>query len=80
MDTGLYAGERPMTYSDNIRAAFHDAALGLMSWQDPPMMGAREYRRLEGITGERYRPYDPQGDVEPFDLDRDDDECWRGER
>lgn len=71
-----------MTYPANIRAAFREAALGLMEWQDPPLYTRRQYAALEGLLAPRrvYRPYDPQGDVEPFDLDRDDDECWRGER
>lgn len=70
-----------MTYPDNIGAAFREAALGLMEWQDPPLMTLREYRRLELLQPRRvYRPYDPQGEVEPFDIDRDNDECERGER
>jgi hypothetical protein len=69
-----------MTYPDNIRAAFHTAALGLMAWQDPPAeLSPSEYRRLEAI-GSVYRPFDPQGEVEPYNLDRDEEECWRGER
>lgn len=53
-----------------IRAAFHEAALGLMAWEDPPLMTPREYRRLELIHNV-YRPHDPQGEVEPFDIDAD---------
>jgi hypothetical protein len=68
-----------MTYPDNIRAAFREAALGLMAWQDPPLVSTSEYRRLEDV-GQVYRPFDPQGDVEPFNLDRDEEECWRNER
>jgi hypothetical protein len=65
-----------MTYPDNIIAAFREVALGLMDWQDPPLMSWREYRRREGITGggSVYRPYDPQGDVEPYDVQADWDE------
>jgi hypothetical protein len=74
-DEGIRSGDR-------VRAAFHTAARGLMDWRDPSELTGREYRRLEGITGNGnvYRPYDPQGDVEPYDLDRDDYECERGER
>lgn len=59
----------------HIRAAFHDAALGLMEWQDPPLVTPREYRRLE-LVRRVYKPYDPQGEVEAFDLDASDDEGW----
>lgn len=61
-----------MTYPENIRAAFRDVALGLMEWQDPPLMGRREYARLE-LVPERtvYRPYDPQGEIEPYNVGKD---------
>ena len=79
-----------------IRGAFHAAAEGLLTWQEPPCSLAdahlwisanvragrmpagwtiqpNEYRRLEGITvsGSVYRPYDPQGDVEPYNVEAD---------
>lgn len=58
-----------MTYPDNIRAAFREVALGLMEWQDPPLMSPREYRRLE-LVRETWTP--PAGDeTEPFDVQAD---------
>lgn len=56
-----------------ISAAFRDMSLALMEWTDPPLMSAREYRRLELVPAPRnvYRPFDPQGEVEPFDIDAD---------
>lgn len=56
-----------------LRAAFHAVAEGLMAWQDPPLMGRREYARLEELDAAPivYRPYDPQGEVEPYDVDAD---------
>ncbi len=66
---------------NRVREAFHTVADGLMEWQDPAELTSREYRRLEAIPDRHvYRPYDPQGDVEPFDLDADDRDCWEGTR
>ncbi len=62
-----------MTSDERIRAAFAEVARGLMAWQGPPLIGRREYRRLEGLRYV-YKPYDPQGDVEPFDVQADWDE------
>jgi hypothetical protein len=57
---------------DNIAAAFREVTLGLMAWREPPLMGPMEYRRLELLSARQvYRPYDPQGEVEPYDLDQD---------
>jgi hypothetical protein len=58
-----------MNYPDNIRAAFRDAALGLMEWQDPPLVTPREYRRLE-LVRRTWRP--PAGDeIDPYDVQAD---------
>lgn len=57
-----------------IREAFRHVTLGLMEWQDPPELTRRDYRWLEGLSvTERivYRPWDPQGEVEPFDVQAD---------
>jgi hypothetical protein len=57
---------------DNITAAFREVTLGLMEWEDPPLMGPREYARLELLRAPVvYRPWDPQGEVEPYDVDAD---------
>lgn len=61
-----------------VRAAFTEVSLGLMSWEDPAeitprcasRLSAQEYRRLE-LVRQVYRPYDPQGEVEPFDVNAD---------
>lgn len=60
----------------HIRAAFREVALGLMEWTEPPAMTRREYRRAEGLDTGRivYRPYDPQGEVEAYDVQADWDE------
>ena len=56
----------------NVREAFRNVTLALMEWQDPPSFTPREYRRLELLEqGYVYRPYDPQGDVEPYDVQAD---------
>lgn len=55
-----------------VRPIFHSLALALMTWEDPPLMGRREYAELELTDAPyTYRPYDPQGEVEPFDIDAD---------
>jgi hypothetical protein len=59
-----------MSSQEKIRAAFREAALGLMAWQDPPLVSPREYRRLE-LVRNVYRPADKQGEVEPFDINAD---------
>lgn len=54
----------------NIRAAFREVTLGLMSWQDPPLMGRREYARLELLDARTWTP--PPGDeTEPYDVEAD---------
>ena len=56
----------------NVRAAFREVSLGLMSWTDPAEITPREWRRLELVPERRvYRPFDPQGEVEPFDVQAD---------
>lgn len=53
----------------NVRAAFREVSLGLMSWKDPAEITPREYRRLE-LVRETWKP--PPGDeVEPFDVQAD---------
>lgn len=52
------------------RAAFHTIALGLMEWTPCPLVTPREYGRLE-LVRNIYRPLDPQGEVEPFNVDAD---------
>lgn len=59
-----------MTHPDNIRAAFREVALGLMAWEDPALVSPREYRRLEQLR-DVYKPFDPQGETEPFDIQAD---------
>ena len=59
----------------NVREAFRYVTLALLGWQDPPALTPREYRQLELVLETRvYRPYDPQGDVEPYDVQADWDE------
>ena len=55
---------------ERIAQGFRHVTLGLMSWEGPP-----EFDRPTV-----YRCWDPQGEVEPFDVDADDRECWSGER
>ena len=52
-----------MTYPANIRAAFRELSLALMEWQEPPL-----------APWERptvYRCWDPQGEIEAFDVQAD---------
>lgn len=59
-----------MTEYAHIRAAFHGIALALMSWQEPAVMGPREYRNREQLR-DIWKPIDKQGETEPFDIEAD---------
>ena len=60
---------------ERIAQAFrYVTLLGLMEWQDPPELTPRQYARLEGLRNV-YRPFDPQGETEPFDVDQDWSDC-----